>query len=73
MDILKDLCSKLKLFCNIEMAIVDKLEEVEKDLYKVKEDNKRITAVNRSLEQRYSELLYAFGAFRKSVEDGKEA
>lgn len=68
MDLLRDLCSKLKLFCNIEMAIVDELDSVKKDLYKVMEDNKRITAVNRSLEQRYSELLYAFGAFKRSHE-----
>lgn len=65
MDMLRDLCSKLKLFCNIEMAIVDKLEQMEKELYAIKEDNKRIVAVNRSLEQRYSELVLAFGAFKK--------
>ena len=65
MDMLKDLCSKLKLFCNIEMAIVDKLEEMEKQLFAIKEENKRIVAVNRSLEQRYSELMHAFLAYKK--------
>lgn len=68
MDLLKDLCGKLKLLCGIEMALVDKLEEMEKTQYKIVEDNKRITAVNRSLESRYSELLYAFGAYKKDTE-----
>ena len=67
MELLKDLCSKLKLFCNIEMAIVDELEQMKKELYKVTEDNKRIVATNRSLEQRYSELLLAFGALKKEL------
>lgn len=67
MDLIKDLCSKIKLFCNLEMAIVDKLEQMEKELYAVKEDNKRIVAVNRSLETRYSELLLAFSQLRKDV------
>lgn len=73
MDALRDLVAKLKLFCNIEMAVIDKLEEMEKDLYKVKEDNKRIVAVNRSLEQRYSELLYAFGAYKRDTGRSQEA
>lgn len=67
MELLRDLCAKLKLFCNIEMAIVDELEQMQKDLYKVKQDNERILAVNRSLEQRYSELVYAFGAYKKDA------
>lgn len=67
MELLKDLCSKLKLFCNIEMAIVDELEQMKKELYKVTEDNKRIVATNRSLDQRYSELLLAFGALKKEL------
>lgn len=72
MEALRDLVAKLKLFCNIEMAVIDKLEEMEQQLYKVTEDNKRIVAVNRSLEQRYSELLYAFGAYKKDAERSKE-
>lgn len=68
MELLKDLCAKLKLFCNIEMAIVDELEQMRKDQYKIMEDHKRLVAVNRSLEQRYSELLYAFGAFKRDQE-----
>lgn len=73
MDLLRDLITKLKLFCNIEMAIVDQLEDMQKKLYKVEQDNERIRAVNRSLEQRYSELLYAFGAFKKDAMAIQEA
>lgn len=65
MELIKDLCSKIKLFCNLEMALVDKMEEMEQKLYKIEEDNKRIVAVNRSLETRYSELMLAFSAYRK--------
>lgn len=72
MELLKDLCAKLKLFCSIEMAIVDELEQMKKDQYKIMEDNKRLTAVNRSLEQRYSELVYAFGAYKKDAMKASE-
>ena len=64
----RDLLAKLSLFCSIESAIIDKLEEIEKTQYKINEDYKRCTAVNRNLERQYNELLLAFNALKKSIE-----
>lgn len=65
--IARDLVTKLSLFCSLESAIIDKLEEMEKEQYKIREDHKRLTGVNRSLERQYSELLMAFGAVKKDL------
>lgn len=67
MDGLRELISQLKLFCRLDVAFCDKLEEHDKELYALKEDNKRLTATVRSLEKRYSELLYAMGTIKKGV------
>lgn len=69
MEVLKDLVAKLQLLCSLETAIIQELEETRAELYRVTEDNKRISAVNRSLENRYSELMYAYGAFTKAQKD----
>lgn len=65
MEQVKELLSQLKLFCRLDVAFTEKLEEHDSRLYRLEEDNKRNTAAIRSLEKRYSELLYAF----RSVKD----
>lgn len=63
----RDLVSKISLFCSLESALIDKLEELDKTQYRILEENKRIIAVNRDLERRYSELFYAFSSLKKDL------
>ena len=65
MEAIRELLGQLKLFCRLDVAFCDKLEEHDKQLYALKEDNKRLTATVRSLENRCSELMYAFATFKK--------
>lgn len=66
METIRDIVSKVKLFCGLEIAIVDKLEEYERRIFKLEEDNKRLQATVRAQDTRISELVYAFGAVKKS-------
>lgn len=63
----RDLVQKLSLLCSLESAIIDKLEDLEKEQYKIREDYKRCTATNRNLESRYSELFYGFSSVKKDI------
>lgn len=63
----RDLVSKISMFCSLESAIIDKLEDLEKEQYKIREDNKRCVATNRSLETRYSELFYGFASVKRDL------
>lgn len=73
LKIARDLVQKISLFCSVESAIIDSLEDIQKEQYKIREDNKRCVAVNRSLEQRYTELTYAFRSVQKDLPDQFEA
>lgn len=57
MEQIKEILSHIKLFCCFDVAVTEKLEQVEARLYALEEDNKRNTATIRSLEKRYSEML----------------
>lgn len=65
MEQIKEFLSQMKLYLRFDMAITDKLEDHENRIYKLEEDNKRLIANCRSLEKKYSELLYAFGSLRQ--------
>lgn len=65
MEQIKHMLAQLKMYCRLEMAMVDKLEELSQDNYALKEDVKRLTASLRALETRYSELLYTLAAMKK--------
>lgn len=67
MDGLKELLAQLRVFARFDVAVVDKLEEHDKRLYALEEDNKRLVATVRTLQKNYTELLYAF----RSVSSGK--
>ena len=69
LKIARDLVQKISLFCSLESAIIDKLEELEKEQYKIREDYKRCTATNRNLETRYTELTYGFNSVKKDLPD----
>lgn len=64
---LRELIASLGLTVQIQAEIADILEEYEKQMFALKEDNKRLIADYRALEgrcnsldKRYSELLYKF-------------
>ena len=64
---LRELVAALSLTVQIQAEIADILDDYEKRLYSLDEDRKRLVAVTRaqdqqikSLEKRYSELLYKF-------------
>ena len=67
MEQIRNLLAQLKMYCRLEMAMVDKIEEQEQQIYNLKEDCKRYKASIASLETRYSELLYAFSSLKKSL------
>ena len=64
---LRELVAALSLTVQIQAEIADILDDYEQRLYSLDEDRKRLVAVTRaqdqtikSLEKRYSELLYKF-------------
>lgn len=65
MESIKELLAQIKLFCRLDIAFAEMLEKHEKEVYALKEDNKRMVATVRKLEMQYSELLYAFSAIKK--------
>lgn len=67
MEQIKQMLAQLKMYCRLEMAMVDKLEELSKDCYALKEDVKRLTANVRVLERKNSELLYALNSYKKDL------
>lgn len=67
MEQIKTMLAQLKMYCRLEMAMVDKLEELSREVYALKEDNKRLTGSLRALETRYSELLYQFNSIKKQI------
>lgn len=67
MEQIKNLLAQLKMYCRLEMAMVDKLEELSKDNYALKEDVKRLTAAQRASETRISELMYSLASLKKSL------
>lgn len=70
MDTLKELISQIKLFCRFDMAVVTKLEELESELYKSREDCKSLRTAYNSLEKRYSELLYVLRDIQNQIKSG---
>ncbi len=58
MENIKELLAQVKLFCQLDVAFCQKIEELEQSIYKLTEDNKRYRACLDSLERRYSEILY---------------
>lgn len=67
MDQIKQMLSQLKMYCRLEMAMVDKLEELSSRVYSLEENEKRLTATVRSLERKNSELLYSLASLKKDM------
>lgn len=65
MKAIRQMLAQIKLYAQLDMAIVDKLDEIEKRVYVLEEDMKLARGSNRSNAQRISELTLAFGAFKR--------
>lgn len=65
MKAIKEMLAKVKLYAQLDMAIVDKLEEIEKRVYCLEEDMKLARGSNRANAQRISELTLALGSFKR--------
>lgn len=58
MEQVKELISQIKLYVQLDLAFCEALEALQSRVYKIEEDNKRMLATIRSLDQRYAELMY---------------
>lgn len=65
MKAIREMLSQIKLYAQLDMAIVDKLDEIEKRVYSLEEDMKLARGANRANAQRISELTLAFGSFKR--------
>lgn len=65
MKAIREMLAKVKLYAQLDIAIVDKLEEIEKRVYRLEEDMKLARGSNRSNAQRISELTLALGAYKR--------
>lgn len=68
MDVLKELVTQIKLFCRFDVAVVTKLEELEAEVYKSREDYKSLRQSYQSLEHRYSQLMMVLTDIKKGLE-----
>lgn len=66
MNKLKTLISRLKLFCELEIALVEKLEEVDKRVYALEQDNVRTTASLRSYHTEFLSLEKVVGRLKRN-------
>lgn len=62
---LRELVGKIKLFCDFEMAVVEKLDELETRVYKLEEDYKRHRGATDSHAQSIHELQLILGEVRR--------
>ncbi len=63
MDKIKEIFAKIQLFMRLDMAMVDKLEELDKRLAAQETSTKDIQNMVKSCESRFSELQYKLSTF----------
>lgn len=67
MEALKELLGQIKIFARFDVAVCDKLEDLEKRIYALEENRKLKDQAILSLEKRYSELLLIVKDIKRSV------
>lgn len=67
MDFIRECLAQLKMRLRLDTAIVDKLEEYEKRLYALEEDNKLLKARNQIQDEKLSKLSLVVQNERKRV------
>lgn len=67
MEALKELLGQIKIFARFDVAVCDKLEDLEKRIYALEENRKLKDQAILSLEKRYSEMLLIVRDLKKSL------
>lgn len=67
MDFIKECLAQLKLRLRLDTAIVEKLEDLEKRLYALEQDNKLLKARNQIQDQKLAKLVLVVQSEGKTV------
>lgn len=67
MNKLRELVSKLGLAFQLDLAMVESIEDLQKRVYALEENRKLKDQTIKSLEHRYSELLAVVGSMKKEL------
>lgn len=67
MEALKELLGQIKIFARFDVAVCDKLEDLEKRIYALEENRKLKDQAILSLEKRYSEMLLIVKDIKRSI------
>lgn len=67
MNKLRELVGKLGLAFQLDLAMVESIEDLQKRLYALEENRKLKDQAIKSLEHRYSELLAVVGSMKKEM------
>lgn len=67
MEALKELLGQIKIFARFDVAVCDKLEDLEKRIYALEENRKLKDQAILSLEKRYSEMLLIVKDLKRSI------
>lgn len=67
MEALKELLGQIKIFARFDVAVCDKLEDLEKRIYALEENRKLKDQAILSLEKRYSEMMLIVKDIKRSI------
>lgn len=67
MEQIREIIGDIKTRMRLDIAICDKLEELQKRLYALEENRKMKDAAIQSLERRYAELMYVLKSLQKDI------
>lgn len=67
MENIRELLSQIKLFCQFDVAVCAKLEELETAVYALQEKQKLTDAAIKSLNTRYSECLMVVKSIKQQT------
>ena len=70
MSKLRELIGKLGLAFQLDLAMVESIEDLQKRVYALEENRKMKDQAIKSLEHRYSELLAVVGSMKKEMAGG---
>lgn len=71
MNKLRELVSKLGLAFQLDLAMVESIEDLQKRVYALEENRKLKDQTIKSLEHRYSELLAVVASIKREFSGGK--
>ncbi len=63
--IIRDLLEKIGMFCSVEAALLDSMEEINRRLDELEDKNSALAQRNKVLDRNHAEVMSAFKTFRK--------